>query len=76
MQPLPTAELHSPQQVKLHSDFNALIERRYGTSITPPKHTVDIKANPDGDDIDEPSAEKDAFPKVEDIVDSTGEILN
>ena len=34
------------------------------------------KANPDGDDIDEPSAEQDAFPKVEDIVDSTGKVLN
>ena len=35
--PLQAAELHSPQQVKLHSDFDALIEMRYRTSITPPK---------------------------------------
>ena len=34
------------------------------------------KADPDGDDIDEPEAEKDAFPEVEDIVDSTGRVLN
>ena len=73
---LQTAELHSPQQVKLCSDFDALIARRYGTSITPPKPIAGGKADPDSDDIDEPSAEKDAFPEVEDIVDSTGKVLN
>ena len=37
---------------------------------------ADSKANPDGEDIEEPPAENDAFPKVEDIVDSTEKVLN
>ena len=34
--PLHVDELHSPQEVKKRETFDALIERRWGTSMTPP----------------------------------------
>ena len=77
VQPLQTAEIHSPVQIKLCHDFDALIERRHGSAINPPKPVVDIKENLEGDDVDEGiEEEEDAIPNVEDIVDSTGKLLD
>ena len=75
--PLQTAEIHSPAQIKLHGDFDALIERRHGSAINPPKPVADIKEHPEGDDIDEGTdEERGAIPDVEDIVDSTGKCFD
>ena len=75
--PLQTAEIHSPAQIKLCRDFDALIERRHGSAINPPKPVADIKEHLEGDDIDEGTEEeRGAIPDVEDIVDSTGKLLD
>ena len=77
VRPLQTAEIHSPAQIKLHCNFDALIERRHGSAINPPKPVADIKEHPEGDDIDEGTEEeRGAIPDVEDIVDSTGKLLD
>ena len=63
VQPLQTAEIHSPVQIKLHRDFDALIERIHGNAINPPKPVVDIKENLEGDDVNEGiEEEEDAIP--------------
>ena len=41
LQPLTTAERHSPVEEKKQNVFDALIERRMGTSINPPPTTED-----------------------------------
>jgi hypothetical protein len=70
---LNTAELHSPVEIKKRAVFDALIERRHGTSINPPKPD----ANPDEED--EPQAEsedvEEPIPDTEHVVDSTGKRL-
>ena len=77
VQPLQTAEIHSPAQIKLHCNFDPLIERRHGSAINPPKPVADIKDHPEGDDIDEGTEEeRGAIPDVEDMVDSTGKLLD
>ena len=77
VQPLQTAEIHSPVQIKLRHDFDALIERRHGSAINPPKPIVDIKENLEGVDVTEGIEEEEgAIPDVEDIVDSTGKLLD
>ena len=75
--PLQTAEIHSPAQIKLHHNFDALIERRHGSAINPPKPVADVKEHLEGDDINEGTEEeRGAIPDVEDIVDSTGKRLD
>ena len=77
IRPLQTAEIHSPVQIKLHRNFDALIERRHGSAINPPKPIVDIKENPEGADVTEGIEEEEgAIPDVEDIVNSTGKLLD
>ena len=77
--PLHTAELHSPIEVKKRKVFDELIERRLGTSINPPKPEPTSKTNPEEDGV---SPEEDCEPKdegipdIEDIVDSTGKVLD
>ena len=78
--PLTTAEIHSPTEAKKRKIFDELIERRHGTSINPPKPTKSSKGSDSEwdsdseDDSDEQSTE--GVPDVEDIVDSTGKILD
>ena len=77
--PLNEAETYSPVEIKKRKLFDELIERRYGTSINPPK-PVKAKPNPDqaDDDADEPMDEDPVgqIPDTEDIVDSTGKVLD
>ena len=70
---LTTAEMHSPVEAKKREVFDQLIERRYGTSTSSPKLTSHIKDEPDpnAEDSDEVQV-----PDFEDIVDSTGKVLN
>jgi len=76
--PLTTAELHSQVEIKKRETFDALIERRWGNSITPPKDEAEAKPDPESPDSEEDdSAELTAsqVPDVEDVVDSTGKLL-
>ena len=76
VRPLQVAEIHSPIEIKKRKVFDELIERRHGTSINPPKPAT---AKPDSD-VDETVApdesEDEGIPEVEDVVDSTGKVLD
>ena len=79
LRPLTIAEKHSTVENKKRDVFNALIERRMGTSINPPPTTEDqdstvediTNQNDPYDEMDEPVES----PDHEDILDSMGRIL-
>ena len=79
LRPLTMAEKHSTVETKKHNVFDALIERRLGTSINPPPITEDpdptmedlTNQNDLGNVINEPVES----PDHDDILDSTGRIL-
>jgi len=78
VRPLNPSEIHSEVEIRKRKVFDGLIERRHGTSINPPKpmkgepETNEPNDAEDGADI-EPAGE---LPDIEDILDSTGKILN
>ena len=77
LRPLTTAKIHSPVEEKKRNVFNALIERRMGTSINPPPTTDETTENDLDNDceitpVDEKSVKS---PDHEDILDSMGRIL-
>jgi len=80
LRPLKTEELHSKTEAKKRKTFNALIERRWGTSINPPKVEKQNSNNDDDDDASE-EYEDDVeqprhIPDIEDTVDANGRLLN
>ena len=74
--PLTTAEKHSMVEIKKHDVFDALIERRMGTSINPPtpEGLDPTMEDPTHEDDDEKNAPGES-PNHEDILNSTGRIL-
>jgi hypothetical protein len=83
VRPLQTAEIHSPSELKKRQVFDELIERRHRTSINPPKPKV--KQHESSEEVEYSKKvefdtnDDQAFhevPETEDIVDSTGKILN
>jgi hypothetical protein len=69
---LNTAELHSPTEAKKRSIYDALITRRWGTSMSaPPEETEKNSFNEYSDDDEEARI----IPDVEDIVDANGRLL-
>ena len=80
VRPLHPGELTSPSEQSKRQSFDALIERRFGTSINPPQQLNDS----DGDSGDfknfEPYEDDDEAiwpePEIEDTVDATGRLLN
>ena len=81
LRPLTIAELHSPLEHKKCDVFDALIERRMGTSINPPPTpedqdpaTEDPTNENDLNNDDEMDGPVES-PNHEDILDSTGRVL-
>ena len=80
LRPLKTEELHSKTEAKKRKTFDALIERRWGTSINPPKVEKKNSDNDDDndafeeyeDDVEQPRI----IPDIEDTVDANGKLLN
>jgi hypothetical protein len=77
-QPLNPSEIHSEVENKKRKAFDELIERRHGTSIHPTKPMKGESDTREHDDADgdadtEPAGE---LPDIEDILDSTGKVLN
>ena len=81
LRPLTIAEKHSPVEDKKHDVFDALIERRMGSSINPPPAPEDRDPT-----TEDPTNENDLYndyekdelvesPDHEDILDSTGRVL-
>ena len=77
LQPPPTTKIHSPVEEKKQNVFDALIERRMGTSINPPPTTDETTKQNDlvNDCETTPMDEPVESPDHEDILDSTGRIL-
>jgi hypothetical protein len=78
VRPLNPSEIHSEVEIKKRNVFDELIERRHGTSINPPKPMNDESDTNEPDDADgdadtEPAGE---LLDIEDILDSTGKVLN
>ena len=73
--PLKVDEVHSTTEIKKRAIFNGLIERRWGTSINPPKQTnaEDLDNNEFEEDEDEP---KRTVPDIGETVDANGKLLN
>ena len=75
VRPLHASEEYSPTEIKKRQLFDELIERRYGTSTSPPPKIS--KPNDDEfenyEDDDEPSR---PVPEIEDMVDTNGRLLN
>jgi hypothetical protein len=76
--PLKVDEIHSATEMKKRETFDGLIERRWGTSINPPKPTDDVedldtKEFEEHEDEDE---SKRIIPDIEDVVDANGKLLN
>ena len=65
-------EIHSPVEIKEREVFDELIESRWGSRITPPniQQQNAFKKYEDNEQQEQPTLE------VEDIVDSTGKLIN
>ena len=74
LRPLTIAEKHSPVKNKKRDVFDALIERRMGTSINPPQTPEDHTNESDLYDDDEKDEPVES-PDHEDILDSRGRVL-
>jgi hypothetical protein len=75
-------EVDSPTEIKKRENFDKLIERRWGTSINPPKVKDENENDPNDphpDDWDYYENDDEAprtIPDIEDTVDSKGKLLN
>jgi len=73
--PLKVDEVHSTTEIKKRAIFNGLIERRWGTSINPPKQTD--AGNLDDNEFEEYEDEpKRIVSDLEETVDANGKLLN
>ena len=72
LRPLKVDEIHSPVEIKKREVFDELIKRRWGTPMTPPntQQPKAFKKYEDHEQQEQPTHE------VEDIVDSTGKLIN
>ena len=72
LRPLKVDEIHSPVEIKKREVFDEFIKRRWGTPMTPPntQHPKAFKKYEDHEQQEQPTLE------VEDIVDSTGKLIN
>ncbi len=75
LRPLQVDKLHNATEAKKREVFDGLIERRWGTSITPPivDTTSDDEHWEEYEDDDEVAR---IVPEIEDSVDSTGRLFN
>ena len=75
-QPLIVAEIHSLSKVKKRKLFNDLIERRWGTSISPPSKPVGKYDDLVLEIYEDNNQEVVAVPDIEDSVDSSRRLIN
>ena len=77
--PLSVSEIHSETEKKKRETFDALIERRLGSSIKPPNAT---RGTPSNDDLDayeeyyDDDENQRIIPDIEDAVDANGRLLD
>ena len=73
--PLTVAENHSATELKKRGTFDALVEKRWGTSMSPPPVPKDDNESV-FDEYEDDDEYKRVVPDVEDTVDVTGKLLN
>ena len=73
--PLTVAENHSATELKKRGTFDALVEKRWGTSMSPPPVPRDDTESV-FDEYEDDDEDKRVVPDVEDTVDVTGKLLN
>jgi hypothetical protein len=74
--PLTVAETHSDQEQKKRTIFDGLIERRWGTSINPPKHDPADNEHGVYEEYEDDNEVARTIPDIEDSVDANGLLLN
>ena len=74
--PLKVDELHSPTEIKKRLIFDGLIERRWGTSINPPKPSSENPSDNEFEEHEDEDKPKRVAPDTEDSVDASGKMLN
>lgn len=72
VRPLKVDEVHSASEERKRQVFDRVIERRWGTSINPPKTDPGI----DYEEYEDDDEEARFIPDIEDTVDATGRLLN
>ena len=75
VRPLTVAETHSTTELKKRGTFDALVEKRWGTSMSPPPVPRDDTESV-FDEYEDDDEDKRVIPDVEDTVDATGKLLN
>jgi hypothetical protein len=74
--PLKVDEIHSATELKKRVIFDGLIERRWGTSINPPKSNEDDSENLENKEFEDKDEPKQIVPGIEDTFDANGKLLN
>ena len=74
LRPLQVDELHSPTETKKRETFDALIERRWGTS-TKPSNVIPPKDEDTWEEYHDDDESPRLIPEIEDIVDANGRLL-
>ena len=74
--PLTVAETHSAQEQRKQTIFDGLIERRWGTSINPPKLDPDNNEQDKYEEYEDNDEVTRTVPEIEDSVDANGQLLN
>jgi hypothetical protein len=75
LRPLNTAELHSSTEVKKRQIYDALIERRWGTSMSAPPKVDEDSEEDTFEEYYDSDEQPRIIPDVEDTVDSNGRLL-
>jgi hypothetical protein len=75
LRPLKVEETHSDREKDMRRIFDRLIERRWGTAMTPPNCTTTDTEDPYDEYEDDDEAAR-VLPDIEDTVDAKGKLLN
>ena len=81
LRPLKAEEIHAETEIKKRQTFDALIERRWGPSINPPKVSekddgVDLDTSDEFEHYEDDVEQPRIVPDIEDTVDANGRLLN
>ena len=69
-------KVHSPTEIKKRQILNRSIEKRWGTSINPPKPSSENSDDNEFEEYEDEDEAKRVIPNIEDTVDINGKLLN
>jgi len=76
VRPLNTQELHSEEERTKRAVFDELIERRWGTAMSPPSSTQQIKNQEDFESYEDDDETPRDLPEINDAVDINGKAID